>query len=83
MAARLPPAARRRPGEHPRRRFLPEFDDNRRPAGGNLSVGGYRTGIRIRTGIIEQYRNNRLIRPRADYTGAPDGQKWVPIDQRQ
>jgi citrate synthase len=33
--------------------------------------------------ILEQYRNNRLIRPRADYTGAPDGQKWVPIDQRQ
>jgi len=33
--------------------------------------------------ILEQYRNNRLIRPRADYTGAPDGQKWVPIAQRQ
>jgi len=33
--------------------------------------------------ILEQYRNNRLIRPRADYTGAPDGQKWVVIDQRQ
>jgi len=32
--------------------------------------------------ILEQYRNNRLIRPRADYQGAPDGQKWVPIDQR-
>jgi citrate synthase len=32
---------------------------------------------------LEQYRNNRLIRPRADYTGAPDGQKWVPLDQRQ
>lgn len=33
--------------------------------------------------ILEQYRNNRLIRPRADYTGHPDGQPWVPLDQRQ
>jgi citrate synthase len=32
--------------------------------------------------ILEQYRNNRLIRPRADYQGAADGQKWAPIDQR-
>lgn len=32
--------------------------------------------------ILEQYRNNRLIRPRADYTGAPDGQKWIPIEKR-
>lgn len=32
--------------------------------------------------ILEQYRNNRLIRPRADYTGSPDGQKWVPIEAR-
>ena len=32
--------------------------------------------------ILEQYRNNRLIRPRADYTGAPDGQAWVPIEKR-
>jgi citrate synthase len=32
--------------------------------------------------ILEQYRNNRLIRPRADYQGAADGQKWVPVDQR-
>ena len=32
--------------------------------------------------ILEQYRNNRLIRPRADYTGKPDGQRWVPIEQR-
>jgi citrate synthase len=32
--------------------------------------------------ILEQYRNNRLIRPRADYTGAPDGQDWVPLAQR-
>jgi citrate synthase len=32
--------------------------------------------------ILEQYRNNRLIRPRADYTGAEDGQPWVPIEKR-
>lgn len=32
--------------------------------------------------ILEQYRNNRLIRPRAEYTGAPDGQKWIPMEQR-
>jgi citrate synthase len=32
--------------------------------------------------VLEQYRNNRLIRPRADYTGAPDGQKWVPLANR-
>lgn len=32
--------------------------------------------------ILEQYRNNRLIRPRADYTGAPNGQPWVPLEQR-
>ncbi len=32
--------------------------------------------------ILEQYRNNRLIRPRAEYTGVPDGQKWVPLEQR-
>ncbi len=32
--------------------------------------------------ILEQYRNNRLIRPRADYTGLPDGQPWVAIGQR-
>jgi citrate synthase len=32
--------------------------------------------------ILEQYRNNRLIRPRADYKGAPDGQQWVPIQNR-
>jgi citrate synthase len=33
--------------------------------------------------ILEQYSNNRLIRPRADYTGAPDGQKWTPLEKRQ
>ena len=32
--------------------------------------------------ILEQYLNNRLIRPRAEYTGKPDGQPWVPIEQR-
>ncbi|HUA84107.1 MAG TPA: citrate synthase [Bryobacteraceae bacterium] len=32
--------------------------------------------------VLEQYHNNRLIRPRADYTGAPVGQKWVDIDNR-
>jgi citrate synthase len=32
--------------------------------------------------ILEQYKNNRLIRPRAEYTGKPDGQPWIPIDQR-
>jgi citrate synthase len=32
--------------------------------------------------ILEQYRNNRLIRPRAEYKGNPDGQTWIPIEQR-
>lgn len=32
--------------------------------------------------VLEQYRNNRLIRPRADYTGKPVGQSWVPIEKR-
>jgi citrate synthase len=32
--------------------------------------------------VLEQYRNNRLIRPRADYTGAPDGQRWIPLERR-
>lgn len=31
--------------------------------------------------IMEQYENNRLIRPRAEYTG-PVNQHYVPIDQR-
>ncbi|HEY6290864.1 MAG TPA: citrate synthase [Terriglobia bacterium] len=31
--------------------------------------------------VLEQYANNRLIRPLADYTG-PTNQKYVPIDQR-
>ncbi|MCY7776513.1 hypothetical protein, partial [Bacillus licheniformis] len=29
----------------------------------------------------EQYENNRLIRPRADYTG-PDMQTFIPIEER-
>jgi citrate synthase len=32
--------------------------------------------------ILEQYRNNRLIRPRADYTGEADGRPWTPLDER-
>jgi citrate synthase len=33
--------------------------------------------------ILEPYHNNRLIRPRAEYTGAPDGQPWTPIENRR
>ncbi len=32
--------------------------------------------------VLEQYRNNRLIRPRADYRGNPDGQTWIPMAER-
>jgi citrate synthase len=32
--------------------------------------------------VLEQYRNNRLIRPRAEYIGNPDGQPWIPISER-
>jgi citrate synthase len=32
--------------------------------------------------VLEQYRNNRLIRPRADYKGKPDGQPWIPMAER-
>ena len=32
--------------------------------------------------VLEQYSNNRLIRPRADYTGVPDGREWSPISKR-
>jgi len=31
--------------------------------------------------VLEQFRNNRLIRPRAEYVG-PRGLKYVPIEQR-
>src|SRR6266568_2057074 len=30
--------------------------------------------------VLEQYRNNRLIRPRAEYKGKPDGMPWIPIE---
>jgi len=32
--------------------------------------------------VLEQYRNNRLIRPRAEYKGNPEGQPWIPITAR-
>jgi citrate synthase len=32
--------------------------------------------------VLEQYANNRLIRPRADYTGPVYPQRWVPLEQR-
>lgn len=32
--------------------------------------------------ILEQYANNRLIRPRAEYSGPAPDLKWVPVDQR-
>jgi citrate synthase len=32
--------------------------------------------------VLEQLSNNRLIRPRAEYTGSAVPQAWVPIDQR-
>jgi citrate synthase len=32
--------------------------------------------------VLEQYHNNRLIRPRADYKGNPDGQPWIPMASR-
>ena len=32
--------------------------------------------------VLEQYANNRLIRPRADYTGPSYPQTWVPLEQR-
>jgi citrate synthase len=33
--------------------------------------------------LLEQYTDNRLIRPRAEYTGPDAAKKWVPIDQRK
>lgn len=33
--------------------------------------------------VLEQYHNNRLIRPRAEYKGNPDGMKWVPMADRK
>ena len=32
--------------------------------------------------VLEQYANNRLIRPRADYTGPEYPQRFMPLDQR-
>jgi citrate synthase len=32
--------------------------------------------------VLEQYANNRLIRPRADYTGPSYPQPYVPLDRR-
>ena len=32
--------------------------------------------------VLEQYANNRLIRPRTDYIGPPYPQQFLPIDQR-
>jgi citrate synthase len=32
--------------------------------------------------ILEQYANNRLIRPRADYTGPEYPQRFIPLQQR-
>ncbi len=32
--------------------------------------------------VLEQYRNNRLIRPRAEYKGNPDGMRWMPMADR-
>jgi citrate synthase len=32
--------------------------------------------------VLEQLANNRLIRPRADYTGPSYPQTWIPLDQR-
>ena len=32
--------------------------------------------------VLELYRNNRLIRPRAEYKGNADGMPWIPIEER-
>jgi citrate synthase len=32
--------------------------------------------------VLEQYRNNRLIRPRTDYIGPPYPQRFVPLSDR-
>jgi len=32
--------------------------------------------------VLEQYANNRLIRPRADYVGPEYPQRYVPLEQR-
>jgi citrate synthase len=32
--------------------------------------------------LLEQYADNRLIRPRAEYIGHAPGLRWIPVDQR-
>jgi citrate synthase len=32
--------------------------------------------------VLEQYANNRLIRPRAEYIGPADPQSYIPLDRR-
>jgi len=32
--------------------------------------------------VLEQYHNNRLIRPRAEYKGNPVGMTWIPLTER-
>jgi citrate synthase len=32
--------------------------------------------------VLEQYHNNRLIRPRAEYKGNADGMPWIPMGKR-
>jgi citrate synthase len=32
--------------------------------------------------VLEQYHNNRLIRPRAEYKGNPDGMQWLELNDR-
>jgi citrate synthase len=32
--------------------------------------------------VLEQYANNRLIRPRAEYIGPVYPQAWLPLEQR-
>jgi citrate synthase len=32
--------------------------------------------------VLEQYQNNRLIRPRAEYKGHADGMRWLPVADR-
>ena len=32
--------------------------------------------------VLEQYANNRLIRPRAEYVGPEYPQAWIPLEQR-
>nr|MBP8274250.1 citrate synthase [Acidobacteriota bacterium] len=32
--------------------------------------------------VLEQYKNNRLIRPRTDYIGPPYPQQFLALDQR-